>query len=209
MLELSEPPHFLVPCYTATLDRSFDPKTQQVKTFAEAHPAVFRYRALLNAVFESERVDWQVAPVPEGLCEPALLSTYRQQFPQLWQNHDLVVRLEDHPARQLNQTSHLAALARLPQSHTHGYVLRLFISGYNAATQRILQSLHLLLEESLGSPYTLKVIDIFRHPEQAEADQVSATPTLVKVYPHPVRRIVGDLDDVDRVLRMLGAPEEG
>lgn len=88
-------------------------------------------------------------------------------------------------------------------------MLRLFVSGYSAATQRILQSLHHLLEESLGSPYTLKVIDIYRHPEQAEADQVSATPTLVKVYPRPVRRIVGDLDDVDRVLRLLGAPREG
>ncbi|KAM3094890.1 circadian clock KaiB family protein [Phormidesmis sp. 146-35] len=207
ILELSEPPHFLVPCYTATLDRWFDSKSQQVRTFAEAYPAVFRYRALLNAVFESEQVNWQVAPLPEGLCEPALLATYRHQFPQLWENHDLVVRLEGHPSTQVNPSQTSSGL--FPQPYTQGYVLRLFVSGYSPATQRILQSLHQLLEESLGSPYTLKVIDIFRHPEQAESDQVSATPTLVKVYPRPVRRIVGDLDDVDRVLRMLGAPGEG
>jgi circadian clock protein KaiB len=61
-----------------------------------------------------------------------------------------------------------------------------------------------VLEQSLSHPYTLKVIDVSQHPEQAELDQVSATPTLVKVYPRPVRRIVGDLDNVDQLLRIFG-----
>jgi circadian clock protein KaiB len=72
-------------------------------------------------------------------------------------------------------------------------------------TERILQNLHQLLERSLAFPYTLKVIDVLTHPEQAEINQVSATPTLVKVWPHPVRRIVGELDNVDRLLNILGA----
>lgn len=201
LLELPEPPHFLVPCYTATVDRWFDPTLQQVRTVGEAYPAVFRYRALLNAVFETDRLAWQPALLPEGVCDPVLLNAYSQQFPQLWQNHDLVMRLANPlPAPPL------LSGAQPPHQPAAGYVLRLFISGYSAATQRILQNLHQLLEESLGYPYTLKVIDIFKHPEQAEVDQVLATPTLVKVWPQPVRRIVGDLDDADRILRMLGAP---
>jgi circadian clock protein KaiB len=202
LLELPEPPHFLIPCYTATVDRWFDSTLQQVRTVAEAYPAVFRYRALLNVVFETDRLIWQPAPLPEGVCDPIVLNAYRHQFPALWQNHDLVVRFAEAvpPAA--------TPLELTPQPPpAAGYVLRLFISGYSAATQRILQNLHQLLEESLGYPYTLKVIDIFKHPEQAEVDQVSATPTLVKVWPRPVRRIVGNLDDVDRILHMLGAPE--
>ena len=206
ILELPEPPHFLVPCYTATIDRWLDSATRQVRTFAEAYPLVFRYRALLDAVFETQHLNWQMAPLPEGVCDPGLLATYRQQFPQLWESHDLVIRVESSPIERSESGDRPAV--GVAQTYTQGYVLRLFVSGYSAATQRILENLHQLLEESLGHPYTLKVIDIFKHPEQAEIDQVSATPTLVKVYPRPVRRIVGDLNDVNRVLRMLGAPGE-
>jgi circadian clock protein KaiB len=204
LLELPEPPHFLVPCYTATLDRWFDPKTQQVRVFAEAYPMVFRYRSLLSSIFGVENVNWQMAPLPEEVCDPLVIDQYRSKFPQLWENHELVYRLE------VATSAAIAAASPLPMSspYPQGYVLRLFVSGYSANTQRILQNLHELLETSLGTPYTLKVIDIFKHPEQAEADQVSATPTLVKVYPKPVRRIAGDLEDADRVLGMLGALEE-
>lgn len=90
---------------------------------------------------------------------------------------------------------------------TPSYVLRLFVSGHSATTERTLQILHRLLEQSLGYPYTLKVIDIFKHPDQADANQISATPTLVRVWPQPIRRIVGDLNDVERVLQVLAAPE--
>ncbi len=194
-----------MPCYTATLDRWLDSATRQVRTFAEAYPLVFRYRALLDAVFETQHINWQMAPLPEEVCKPAMLATYRPQFPQLWESHDLVIRVESRPIK--SESAHRSAIASA-QTYTQGYVLRLFVSGYSAATQRILENLHQLLEESIDHPYTLKVIDIFTHPEQAEIDQVSATPTLVKVYPRPVRRIVGDLSDVNRVLRMLGAPGE-
>lgn len=207
ILELSEPPHFLVPCYTATLDRWFDTKVQQIRVFAEAYPPVYRYRALLNAVFETEDPNWQLAPPPEEICDPIVLETYRDRFPTLWENHDLVIRLETAPSLHSAEVGNVSALSA--PSYPQGFVLRLYVSGYSASTQKILQNLHSLLEQSLGCPYTLKVIDIFKHPEQAEADQISATPTLVKVYPKPVRRIVGDLGDGDRILRLLGALDEG
>lgn len=88
-----------------------------------------------------------------------------------------------------------------------GYVLRLYVGGRTAVTERTLQRLYQLLEEAIACPYTLKVIDIFKHPDLAEADKVSVTPTLVRIWPLPVRRIVGELEDVGAVLRILGAIE--
>jgi circadian clock protein KaiB len=79
----------------------------------------------------------------------------------------------------------------------------LFVAGHSVTTEKILQNLHELLERSLKYPYTLKVIDVLTNPEQAEIDQVSATPTLVKVWPHPIRRMVGNLHNADKLLQML------
>ena len=206
LLSLPEPPHFLVPCYTATVDRWLDSRTQQVLTVAEASPLVLRYQTLLNAVFGLNDLNWQPATLKDGLCDAVVLATYRKQFPQLWEPHDLVVRYEPtEPYAQLHQRIP-TAMAEQPllDQEAKGYVLRLFVSGHSIATERTLQTLHRLLEESLSHPYTLKVIDVSQHPEQAELDQVSATPTLVKVWPRPVRRIVGDLDNVDQLLRILG-----
>ncbi|MBD1905714.1 MULTISPECIES: circadian clock KaiB family protein [Cyanophyceae] len=195
MLGLQEPPHFLVPAYTATIDRWFAPYTQELQVAAEVYPPVRRHQALLNGVFQTgDWQNWQIAPWPPELGDPIVLETYRDQFPQLWENHDLIVRVE--------RTGFQPSLPTVP---TRGYVLRLFVSGHNGTTERTLQSLHQLLEQSLGHPYTLKVIDIFKHPEQAESNHISATPTLVRVWPQPVRRIVGDLDNIERVLQVLGA----
>ena len=94
-----------------------------------------------------------------------------------------------------------------PTVPPQGYVLRLFVSGHSLATEQTLETLHQLLERSLSHPYTLKVIDVLKHPEQAEANQISATPTLVKVWPQPGRRIVGELQDVETILRLLGEVE--
>ncbi|HIK03804.1 MAG TPA: circadian clock KaiB family protein [Trichormus sp. M33_DOE_039] len=204
ILDLPEPPHFLVPCYTATIDHWLDPQTQQVKTFAEAYPLVIKHQAVLNAIFDTSDLVWQPAPWQDGLCDRMVLSTYRAAFPQIWEDHDLIINLDlsepapryDHPARAVQKT----------QIKT--YVLRLFVAGHSANTERILKNLHEQLERSLGYPYTMKVIDVLTNPEQAEIDQVSATPTLVKVWPHPIRRLVGDLDNSEKLLQMLGAKEK-
>jgi circadian clock protein KaiB len=206
VLSLPELPHFLVPCYTATIDRWLDPKTQEIQTSAEACPFVLRHQALLNAVFATGDLTWKLAACPEELCDVMLMQTYQQQFPQLWQDHDLVVRFETIEPQIRRQEGDRANLAWTPLSQgqtAQGYVLRLYVSGHSAATERILKHLHQLLETSLQQPYTLKVVDIYKHPDLAEADQVAATPTLVKVWPQPVRRIVGDLNDVNKILRIL------
>ena len=81
-------------------------------------------------------------------------------------------------------------------------LLALGVAGQTPTTEKILENLRDLLEKNLSQPYTLKVVDVLANPEQAEADQVSATPTLVKVWPQPVRRIVG-LESMEKILRML------
>jgi circadian clock protein KaiB len=226
ILGLPEPPHFLVPGYTATIDRWLDPKTRQLRTSAEIYWPVRRHQDLLNAVFNTVNLLWQVAPWEENSCDPMVLETYRDQFPQLWEDHDLIVRCDrserssyfysesytptkplTHPNERYPQNESEEIEVPDQPPGTHSYVLRLFVSGNNESTEHILKSLHQLLEHSLRYPYTLKVIDIFKHPDQAEEYQVSATPTLVRVWPQPVRRIVGDLTDIERILRVLAAPE--
>ncbi len=206
ILDLPEPPHFLVPCYTATIDHWLDPRTQKVRVFAEAYPAIIRHQAVLNAIFGTGDLVWQAAPWQEGLCDRMVLATYRPSFPQLWEDHDLIVRLD--LAEPAPKHHHFAPKVERSPLKTQGYVLRLFVAGHSVATERILHNLHELLERSLGNPYTLKVIDVLTNPEQAEIDQVSATPTLVKVWPLPVRRIVGELEQIDKILQMLGTPEK-
>jgi circadian clock protein KaiB len=205
ILNLPEPPHFLLPCYTATIDHWLDPRTQKIRTFAEAYPMVMRYQALLNAIFGTGELVWQSAPWEEGLCDRMVLATYRSSFPQLWEDHDLIVRLDRlEPVPSYSQP---IASPQQVQSKASGYILRLFVKGHGPNTERILKNLHQLLEQYLAQPYTLKVVDVLTHPEQAETNQVSATPTLVKVWPQPVRRMIGDLDHVDKILQMLGSPE--
>ena len=225
-LDLSEPPHFLVPCYTATVDLWRDPHTQEMRYQAEAYPLVLRYQGLLNALFGLDQVIWQAAARQEGICEPWTLDKYRQEFPSLWENHDLVVQshelsmqaygMDEGAANAMTQANSFSnspspltakewiASAQAPESSS-GYVLRLYISGSSGVTEGILQNLHEMLERSLQRPYTLRIVDIHKNPEQAEQDRVTATPTLVRVHPLPVRRLVGDLQNVGQLLQTFGS----
>ncbi len=200
-LGLAEPPHFLVPCYAATVDRWLDNRQQSVQTVAAASPLVLRYVPLLNAIFDTPDLVWQATDLPGGVCDPLVLASYRSQFPQLWQSHDLILR-----HRQV-----LAAEPPLMSQPTfakaQGYVLRLFVAGNSLATERTLKNLHRLLGEFLQQPYTLKVINVTQHPELAEADQISATPTLLRVYPLPMRRVVGSLDNIEQLQGLFSVPD--
>jgi len=210
ILGLSEPPHFLVPCYTATVDRWIDPITQQLQTIAETAPPILRYQPFLNALFGTETLIWQPASIQEGVCDPVVLATHRQQFPELWEPHDLIVPYEQAEIYLRSRSPQSSALdaPSSSQSATQGYVLRLFVSGNTITTERTLQNLHHLLEQFLNQPYTLKVIDVLQDPDQAERDLVAATPTLVKAWPPPVRRIVGNLDNANQLLHILNASSD-
>ena len=84
------------------------------------------------------------------------------------------------------------------------YVLKLFITGSTPRSTRAIDSLRRICEENLKGRSELEVIDVYQDPEATRALQIVATPTLVKVFPHPVRRIIGDLSNRDRVLAGLG-----
>ncbi|MGK7922625.1 MAG: circadian clock KaiB family protein [Trichodesmium sp.] len=203
ILGLSEPPHFLIPGYAATIDKWLDSSTQQVQVLAEAYAPVLKYQPLLNAIFQTGDIIWQPAPWLEEFCNPMVIATYYEQFPQLWENHNLVVCLNQQEFDLESIPEEVTPKTINSQMEVQGYVLRLFVSGKSIATERILKSLHQMLEKSLSLPYTLKVIDVFKHPEQAEADLITATPTLIKVWPLPVRRIVGEFDDVETIIKLL------
>ena len=84
------------------------------------------------------------------------------------------------------------------------YVLRLYVTGTTPRSIRAIENLRTIVEQELQGQYDLEVIDIYQHPEAASEHQVIAAPTLVKALPEPIRRIIGDLSDKERVLRGLG-----
>jgi circadian clock protein KaiB len=80
------------------------------------------------------------------------------------------------------------------------YVLKLYVAGNTPNSVRALRALKNILEEEFKGVYALKVIDVLKNPQLAEEDKILATPTLSKVLPPPVRKIIGDLSDREKVL---------
>lgn len=80
------------------------------------------------------------------------------------------------------------------------FVLKLYVAGQTARTQQAIRNIRSICEKSLSSRYDLLVIDVLERPQLAENERILATPTLVKELPPPLRRVVGDLSDHDRVL---------
>ena len=80
------------------------------------------------------------------------------------------------------------------------YILKLYVAGNTPNSTRALKMLNTILEEEFQGVYALKVIDVLQNPQLAEEDKILATPTLAKILPPPVRKIIGDLSDRERVL---------
>jgi circadian clock protein KaiB len=83
------------------------------------------------------------------------------------------------------------------------YALRLFVAGTTWRSQRAIENLRRICDEWLAGKVDLEVADIYQQPQLAQRYQVIATPTLVRLRPAPIRRIVGDLSNTERVLRGL------
>ena len=86
------------------------------------------------------------------------------------------------------------------------YRLCLFIAGTSPRSRRTIENLRRVCDAYLADNVDVEVIDIYQQPHLAEAYQVVAAPTLVKVLPEPLRRIIGDLTDETRLLRGLDLP---
>ena len=80
------------------------------------------------------------------------------------------------------------------------YVLKLYVTGVTPRSQAALKNLEKILEEDYKGVYSLKVIDVIKQPQLAEEDKILATPTLIKILPPPVARIIGDLSDREKIL---------
>lgn len=86
---------------------------------------------------------------------------------------------------------------------TERYKLRLFITGSTPRSTRAIQNMRQICDENLKGRYDLEVIDVYDDPDATKELQIIATPTLVKILPEPLRRIIGDLSDKERVLAGL------
>lgn len=80
------------------------------------------------------------------------------------------------------------------------YQLKLYITGHTQRSQQAIANLRRICDEELRGEYELVVIDVLERPQLAEDEKILATPTLVKELPMPIRRIIGDLSDSERVL---------
>ncbi|MBI1200412.1 MAG: circadian clock protein KaiB [Phenylobacterium sp.] len=80
------------------------------------------------------------------------------------------------------------------------FKLRLYITGSTPQSHRAIDNLRTICETELPNLYEIEVIDVLEDPEMAESEKILATPTLVKRLPEPVRKIIGDLSDRQKVL---------
>jgi circadian clock protein KaiB len=103
--------------------------------------------------------------------------------------------------RILGQNKASAALDSDPE--TAHYRLRLFVTGTTPRSARAIRNIRAICEDNLAGRYDLEVIDIYQHPEHVRAEQIVVTPTLVKQWPNPARKLIGDLSDTARVLAGL------
>ena len=87
------------------------------------------------------------------------------------------------------------------------YLLRLYVTGMTPRSTEAIARIKAICEEHLVGRYELEVIDIYQHPSLAQGEQIVATPTLIKKLPAPLRRLVGDLSNKQRVLLGLDLQE--
>ncbi|MEI6045104.1 MAG: circadian clock protein KaiB [Chloroflexota bacterium] len=80
------------------------------------------------------------------------------------------------------------------------YLLKLYIAGRSPRSERAIANLQRICDEQLGDQYEMMIIDVLERPELAENEKILATPTLIKQLPPPLRRIIGDLSDIEKVL---------
>jgi circadian clock protein KaiB len=96
----------------------------------------------------------------------------------------------------------LAGELEQPGSHSRQakYVLRLYVSGSTLKSALAVENIRRICEQYLKNRYDLEVIDIYQQPNLARDEQIVAVPTLIKRFPAPRRRLIGDLSNLKKVL---------
>ena len=98
-----------------------------------------------------------------------------------------------------DSTAEFEALLRQTSEQQH-YELRLYVTGTSPRSSQAIANVRSLCEEFLAGRYHLEVVDIFQQPGLASSEQIIAAPTLIRKFPEPLRRLIGDLSNRDRVL---------
>ena len=80
------------------------------------------------------------------------------------------------------------------------YVLTLYVTGSSPRTRTAIDNLNRICAQELDGRYELEIVDVLEHPQRAEDERILATPTLIKQLPPPLRRVIGDLSDKEKVL---------
>lgn len=88
------------------------------------------------------------------------------------------------------------------------FVLTLFVSGASPNSVRAISNLQRILEERIKGRYKLTIIDVHQEREAAEREQIIALPLLVKSFPEPARRLIGDMSNTEKVIKGLGIVSE-
>lgn len=78
--------------------------------------------------------------------------------------------------------------------------LLLYVAGQTPKSIKALENIKKYAEEYLAGKYSIEIIDLLKNPQLAEGDQILAVPTLVRKFPEPIRKIIGDLSNEERVL---------
>jgi circadian clock protein KaiB len=96
-----------------------------------------------------------------------------------------------------------------PRSKDATWELRLYVAGQTPRAIRAFANLKKICEEHLAGEYHIQVVDLLKEPRLAQGDQIVAVPTLVRKLPEPVRKIIGDLSNTERVLVGLDLRHRG
>ena len=94
----------------------------------------------------------------------------------------------------------LAAVAAEGIADPDVWELRLYVAGKTARSVAAFENLSRLCDEHLAGKYHIEVVDLLVHPQLASGDQIVAIPTLVRKLPSPIRKVIGDLSNVERTL---------
>jgi circadian clock protein KaiB len=109
-------------------------------------------------------------------------------------------RMAATPSRQPDRPKRPRLPALVKSGHDDNVILRLYVAGQTPRSLAAFANLRRLCDEHLGDRCKVEVIDLVRQPHLAQGDQIIAIPTLVRKLPEPIKRVIGDLSDLERVL---------
>ncbi len=80
------------------------------------------------------------------------------------------------------------------------YILKLYVLGHSTKYEDTIKNLKQLCDKELRGQYEIKIVDLLENPHLAEDDKIVACPTLIKELPSPIKRVIGDLSDIEKIL---------